>query len=227
MSDALEYSGHRQRVKKKFLHSNHEVFEDYELLELLLFNLLPRRDVKPLAKGLLKEFGSLKALINSDLLRLSQFPGTSTSMYIMFAVIREILRRNLMDDKIKKENVLSSWGALVDYLKMHMGDNQVEQFRVLFLNKKNILIADEVQSYGTVDQTAVYPREIIRRSLFHAAVAIILVHNHPSGNPEPSKADIEMTKTIVQACAPFEILVHDHVIIGNHKIFSFKSNMLL
>ena len=227
MSDALEYSGHRQRVKRKFLHCNHEVVEDYELLELLLFNLLPRRDVKPLAKGLLKEFGSLKALINSDLLRLTQFPGASTSMYIMFAVIREILRRNLMDDKIKKANVLSSWGALVDYLKMHMSNNQVEQFRVLFLNKKNILIADEVQSYGTVDQTAVYPREIIRRSLFHAAVAIILVHNHPSGNPEPSKADIEMTKTIVQACAPFEILVHDHVIIGNHKIFSFKSNMLL
>jgi DNA repair protein RadC len=226
-TEGKDYVGHRQRVKNKFLKSNPETLEDYELLEILLFSCIPRKDVKPIAKKLLKEFGGLAALINSDIYNLRQMPDTTNSMYISFAVIKELFRRMLINDEVKKENILSSWNALVDYLKAHMGNNSVEQFRVLFLNKKNILIADEVQSQGTIDQTAIYPREIIRRSLFHGAGAIILVHNHPSGNPNPSKADIELTKTMVQACAPFSITVHDHVIIGKNKIFSFKSNLLL
>jgi DNA repair protein RadC len=222
-----DFAGHRQRVKNKFLKSNPESLEDYELLEILLFSAAPRKDVKPIAKKLLQEFGNLKSIVNCDLYNLSQLPGTNTSMYISFAIIKEIFRRILISKDIKQENILSSWNAVVDYLKVHMGDNSTEQFRVLFLNKKNVLIVDEIQSYGTIDQTAIYPREIIRKSLFHGAGAIILVHNHPSGNPNPSKADIELTKVIVQACAPFNIVVHDHVIVGKNKIFSFKSNLLL
>jgi DNA repair protein RadC len=141
--------------------------------------------------------------------------------------MKEIFRRTLIAPVIRDENILSSWDSLVEYLKVHMGNNQIEQFRVLFLNKKNLLIADEIQTHGTIDQTAIYPREIIRKCLFHGASAIILVHNHPSGNPNPSKADIELTKVIANVCAPFNIAVHDHVIVGGNKIFSFKSNFLL
>ena len=219
--------GHRQRVKDKFLKSSAESLEDYELLEIVLFSSFPRRDVKPIAKKLLKEFGSLKAIINCDLYNFMQLEFVNKSMYISFAVIKEILRRVLMDNGQKQESILSSWHSLVDYLKIHIGNNHTEQFRVLFLNKKNILIADEVQTSGTIDQTAIYPREIIRRCLFHGAASLILVHNHPSGNPNPSRSDIELTKIIVQACEPFGISVHDHVVVAGNKIFSFKSNLLL
>jgi DNA repair protein RadC len=220
-------TGHRQRVKNKFLKSNPESLEDYELLEILLFGAIPRKDVKPIAKKLLHQFGNIKTVINSDLYSLTQLPEVSKSVYVNFATVKEIFRRILLGDEVKRENILSSWNALVDYLRIHIGNNLTEQFRVLFLNKKNILIADEVQSHGTIDQTAIYPREIIRKSLFHCAAAIILVHNHPSGNPNPSKSDIESTKAIVQACKPFDIAVHDHVIISKNQIFSFKANLLL
>ena len=139
-TDCKDYVGHRQRVKNKFLKSNPETLEDYELLEILLFSCIPRKDVKPIAKKLLKEFGGLVALINSDIYNLRQMPETTNSMYISFAVIKELFRRMLINDEVKKENILSSWNALVDYLKAHMGNNSVEQFRVLFLNKKNFLI---------------------------------------------------------------------------------------
>lgn len=222
-----EYCGHRQRVKNKFLKSNPEIFEDYELLEIMLFSCVPRKDVKPIAKKLLQEFGNLKAIINCDIYKFSQISGTTESMYVIFSVIKEIYRRILLHKDLKQENILCSWDSLVDYLKAHIGNNQIEQFRVLFLNKKNILIADEIQTTGTIDQTAIYPREIIRKCLFHGAGAIILVHNHPSGNPNPSKADIELTKLISKACEPFNISLHDHIIVGGNKIFSFKSNFLL
>lgn len=223
---SVDHLGHRQRVKERFIKSNPEIFGDYELIELLLFSAIPRRDVKPLAKKLLKEFGSLRALVHCDIYKLLQIPGTNKNVYITFALIKEISRRLLLVDELK-ENVLSSWDSVIDYLKAHMGNNMTEQFRVLFLNKKNILIADEVQSSGTIDQTAIYPREIIRKGLFYGAGAIILVHNHPSGNPKPSKADIELTNIIVKACKPFDITVHDHIIIAKNKTFSFKSNLLL
>jgi DNA repair protein RadC len=221
------YFGHRQRVKNKFLKSNPETLEDYELLEILLFGAVPRKDVKPIAKKLLQEFGDLKALINCDIYSLLQVADTNQSMYIIFAAIKELYRRVILHNNLKEKNILNSWNALVDYLKMHMGNNTTEQFRVLFLNKKNILIADEIQSNGTIDQAAIYPREIIRKCLFYGAGAVILVHNHPSGNPNPSQADIALTKTIVQACEPLDIRVHDHLIIAQNRIFSFKSNLLL
>jgi DNA repair protein RadC len=225
--DESDYKGHRQRVKNRFLKSNAENLEDYELLEILLFSSFPRKDVKPLAKKLLQEFGSLKGIINCDLYNFMQLDFANNSIYVNFAVIKEILRRMLLDKGEKQKSVLSSWNALVDYLKIHIGNNHTEQFRVLFLNKKNILIADELQTNGTIDKTAIYPREIIRRCLFHGAASIILVHNHPSGNPNPSKSDIDLTKMIVQACEPFDISVHDHVVVASNKIFSFKSNLLL
>jgi len=224
---SIDHVGHRQRVKNKFLKSDPENYEDYELLELLLFHVVPRRDVKPLAKKLLRSFGSIKALIACDVCNLLEVEGANTNMYVIFALIKELSRRMIIDKEVKKENILGAWSAVVDYLKSHMGNNSIEQFRILFLNKKNALIADEVQTLGTIDQTAIYPREVIRKSLFYGAGALILVHNHPSGNPKPSKADIELTKVIVKACAPFDISVHDHVIIGGNKIFSFKSNLLL
>jgi DNA repair protein RadC len=227
MNDTNPYFGHRQRVKNKFLKSNPENLEDYELLEILLFSALPRKDVKPIAKKLLQEFTSLKALLNCDIYTFLQVDGVNQSMYIIFAAIKELQRRVMIDNNLKDISILNSWNALLDYLKMHMGGNTTEQFRTLFLNKKNILIADEVQSNGTIDQTAIYPREIIRKCLFYGAAAVILVHNHPSGNPAPSQADILLTKKIVQACEPLDIKVHDHLIIGRNKIFSFKSNLLL
>jgi DNA repair protein RadC len=227
MKNANPHFGHRQRVKSRFLKSNPENLQDYELLEILLFYALPRRDVKPIAKKLLQEFTNLKALINCDIYTLLQIDGANQNMYIIFAAIKELQRRVMLNCNLKNNNVLSSWNALLDYLKVHMGSNTTEQFRTLFLNKKNILIADEVQSNGTIDQTAIYPREIIRKCLFYGAAAIILVHNHPSGNPQPSQADILLTKKISQACEPLDIKVHDHLIIGQNKIFSFKSNLFL
>ena len=220
------FLGHRQRLKEKFLSSNHKEFADYELLELVLFNSIPRKDVKPLAKKLLQEFGNIRSVIGASEEKLIALEGITKSTCINFAVMNEILNRSLQS-QIMKKNILSSWAALMDYLRISMGDSKTEQFRTLFLNKKNILIADELETTGTVDQTPVYTREIVKRALFHEASAIILVHNHPSGDPTPSKADIVLTNQIVEACKTFNIMVHDHIIITNDDFYSFKSNLLI
>lgn len=220
------YIGHRKRVKERFVTSGAANFSDYELLEIMLFSAIPRKDVKPLAKKLLENFKTITDLINIDRERLLSISGTNENLYINFAIIRELINR-VLKQKIINKNIIASWGSLIDYLKVNMGNMRLEQFRVLFLNKKNILIADEVLSQGTIDQAAVYPREIIKRTLFNEASSIILVHNHPSGSAEPSKADIDMTNIIVDMCKTINIVVHDHVIISNNKYFSFKSNMLL
>ena len=220
------FLGHRQRLKEKFLSSNHKEFADYELLELVLFNSIPRKDVKPLAKKLLQEFGNIRSVIGASEEKLIALEGITNSTCINFAVMNEILNRSLQS-QIMKKNILSSWAALMDYLRISMGDSKTEQFRTLFLNKKNILIADELETTGTVDQTPVYTREIVKRALFHEASAIILVHNHPSGDPTPSKADIVLTNQIVEACKTFNIMVHDHIIITNDDFYSFKSNLLI
>jgi DNA repair protein RadC len=220
------YIGHRQRLRERFLNSSFENFAEYELLELLLFFAIPRRDVKPLAKKLLEKFGNLANLINADKERLLSIDGTNDGVCISFFVVRELINR-ILKQKVVHQNIISSWSALLDYLKSTMGGLKLEQFRALFLNKKNILITDEIMTVGTIDQATVYPREIIKRALFHEASAIILVHNHPSGNSKPSKADIELTNKIAEACSAVSIIVHDHVIISNNDYFSFKSNMLL
>jgi DNA repair protein RadC len=219
------YVGHRLRLKQKLLRTT-EGLADYELLEVLLFSAIPRKDVKPLAKHLLEHFGNLSNLINADKEKLLLVEGMNENICCSLYLIRELIKR-ILKHKIVKQNVISSWDSLLDYLKSSMTSLKIEQFRILFLNKKNVLIAEEIISIGTIDQAPVYPREIVKRALFHEAGAIILVHNHPSGSPKPSKADIELTSKIIATCNSVNINVHDHVIIAGNDYYSFKSNMLL
>lgn len=227
-SNSPYYLGHRARIKDKFFNSSSSSkdFTDYELLELLLFFAIPRKDVKPLAKELLKIFKNFDQLLLLDREKFLSIKGTNRNAYILLKSIREIIDHCLYT-KIEKQNIISSWSALLEYLQFNMGSLKIEEFRLLFLNKKNILIADEVMATGTIDQTAVYPREVVKRCLFYEAGAIILVHNHPTGNSKPSNADIELTSHIVQACKTINVSVHDHVIIGHNSYYSFKANMLL
>jgi len=220
------YVGHRKRLKEKFLKADPAAFNDYELLELLLFQSTPRKDVKPLAKQMLQEFGDFNQLINAERKKILAIDEATESSFLQIRIIKELINR-VFQDRIRNTNIISSWSALLEYLKFNMGCLKLEQFRVLFLNKKNMLLADEVIATGTIDQTPVYPREIVKKSLFHEAGAIILVHNHPSGNSKPSNADIDLTAQIVNACNTINVSVHDHVIIGNGEYYSFKSNMLL
>jgi DNA repair protein RadC len=225
-SNEPHYVGHRKRLKEKFLSNDAKSLQDYEILELLLFQAIPRRDVKPLAKKLINQFGNITQLIAADKEKILAIPGTNENVFLNLQIIRELIGRVLADQVIKK-HVISSWAALLDYLKFKMSNLKLEQFRVLFLNKKNMLIADEVMATGTIDQTPVYPREIVKKALYHEAGAIILVHNHPSGNAKPSNSDIDLTTQIVNACNTISVTVHDHVIIGNNEYYSFKSNLLL
>lgn len=218
--------GHRQRLKEKFLNNDPANFADYELLELLLFQAMPRKDVKPIAKEMLKIFGSFNRLINSEDSKFMEVGGATQSALLQIKIVKEIMNRIFLN-QIENTNIISSWSALLDYLKFNMGCLNIEQFRVLFLNKKNRLIADEIMATGTIDQTPVYPREIVKKSILHNAGAIILVHNHPSGDNSPSNADINLTTQIVNACNTVNVSVHDHIIIGGNEYYSFKSNMLL
>jgi DNA repair protein RadC len=224
--DQPHYVGHRKRLKDKFLKNGGINFSDYEILELLLFQAIPRKDVKPLAKELLHNFGNLNSLIHASKDKILATNGANDSIFLNLQIIKELLSRVLKEHIIDK-NIISSWSALIDYLKFNMSNLKLEQFRVLFLNKKNMLIADEIMATGTIDQTPVYPREIIKKALFHEAGAVILVHNHPSGSAKPSNADIDLTARIAEACKTINVTMHDHVIIGNGEYYSFKSNMLL
>ena len=218
--------GHRKRLKSKFLKTNPTGFSDYELLELVLFQSVPRRDVKPLAKSLLSAFGGFNRLVHSEKEKILAVDGATESIYLQLRIINEMLNR-VLAERIENKNVISSWSALLEYLKFNMNCLKVEQFRVLFLNKKNVLIADEIMTTGTIDQAPVYPREVVKKALFYEASALILVHNHPSGNPKPSSSDIDLTSQIIGACKTINVIVHDHVIIGGNDYYSFKSNMLL
>lgn len=225
-SVAPHYVGHRQRQKDKFLKNTPASFSDYELLELLLFFSVPRKDVKPVAKEMLAIYGSLSNLLNSTEEGILQVKGTNRNIFLSLQIVRELINR-VLSAQVMQQHVISSWSALLEYLTFNMASLKLEQFRVLFLNKKNALVADEVMAMGTVDQTPIYPREIIKRALFHEASAIILVHNHPSGNTKPSNADIELTKQIANSCKAVNVVVHDHIIIGAGGYYSFKSNLLL
>ena len=226
LEEKPHHVGHRQRLKSKFLQTSPSGFSDYELLELALFQAIPRRDVKPLAKKLISSFSNFNQLINADKEKIMAVSGSTESVYLQLRIVREMLNR-IFTERVYNKNVISSWSPLLEYLKYNMGCLKLEQFRVLFLNKKNVLIADEVMATGTIDQTPVYPREIVKKSLFHEAGALILVHNHPSGNSKPSNADIDLTTQIINACKTVNVTVHDHVIIGGNEYYSFKSNMLI
>ncbi|HEY2008461.1 MAG TPA: DNA repair protein RadC [Rhizomicrobium sp.] len=218
--------GHRERLRARFLKGGADAMPDYELLELTLFAALPRRDTKPLAKALLARFGSFAEVIAAPRARLMEVKGVGESVANHFKIVEAAAQR-LAKTRVIGRPALSSWSALLDYCTAAMARCESEEFRILFLDRKNVLIADEVQNRGTVDHTPVYPREIVKRALELSASAIILVHNHPSGDPTPSKADIMMTREIVTAAKALGLAVHDHLVIGRGGHASFKSLGLL
>jgi len=213
--------GHRERLRAKFRRSGAEALAEYELLELVLFRSIPRRDTKPLAKRLIALFGSFSEVLNASPARLRETSGIGEATITDFQVVKAASHM-IVSSKIRKRPLLSSWSAVLDYCKAVMAYEEREQFRVLFQDKKNKLICDEVQHTGTVDHTPVYPREVVKRALELSATAIILVHNHPSGDPTPSNADIEMTRKVDEVSASLGITVHDHIIIGRDGHTSLK-----
>lgn len=221
------HAGHRDRLRDRFIAGGSAALPDYELLELLLFMAIPRRDTKPLAKQLLKEFdGSFAELIAAPPERLRQIGGVSENTITALKVVAAAAQR-LAQARVMGRSAISSWDALLDYCSARMARNPIEEFRVLFLDRKNILIADEAQARGTVDHAPVYPREVVKRALELGASALILVHNHPSGDPTPSRSDIAMTREIAAAARALHIEVHDHLVIGRGNHASFKALGLL
>lgn len=220
-------AGHRQRVRDRFLKVGGDALEDYELLELALQLVIPRRDTKGIAKALLREFGSFSGVFNASAVRLEQIEGLGATSVAHLKVIQAVAARFGKDRIDTEQPILSSWTALIDYCHSQMAFQAIEQFRILFLDKKNRLIADEVQQTGTVDHTPVYPREVIKRALELSSTAIILVHNHPSGDPSPSAADIRMTKDIAEIAQPLGIVLHDHLIIGKSGHVSLRGLKLI
>lgn len=224
--DKPHYTGHRARLRERFLNAGPDALQDYELLELLLFMAIPRRDVKPLAKSMLAKFGSLPALMAATATELSTIEGISENTAIAIKTVTALGARAMKQDLMRRP-LLNSWARLMDYCHATMAHEKKEHFRILFLNKKNELIADEIQGSGTVDHTPAYPREIMKRALELGATAMILMHNHPSGDPKPSQADIDMTHAIIRAGLPFNITIHDHVIIARGGQTSFRNEGLI
>jgi DNA repair protein RadC len=220
------YHGHRDRLRERFASGGAEALADYELLELLLFRCIPRADTKPIAKALLARFGSLAEVLGAPAHLLREVDGVGPSVALDLKLVASAARR-MTHGEIKGRQILSSWNQVITYCRAAMAFETREQFRILFLDKKNALIADEVQQTGTVDHTPVYPREVVRRALELSATAVVLVHNHPSGDPTPSRADIEMTKTIIETAKPLGISVHDHIIIGKSGHASMKGLQLV
>jgi DNA repair protein RadC len=219
------YYGHRERLRERFREAGAGARSDYELLEAL-FRALPRRDLKPLAKTLIATFGSFAEVISAPEARLARIkrlgPASITELKLVHAAASRLIR-----GEVKKRPILSSWSAVLDYCRSAQAIEDREQFRVLFLDKRNQVIADEVQQTGTVDHTPVYPREVVKRALELSATAIILVHNHPSGDPTPSRADIQMTYQISAVANPLSISVHDRIIVGKEGHASLKSLKLI
>ncbi len=211
--DRTHYLGHRARLRARILESGAESLADHEVLEFLLFGAQPRRDTKPLAKALIRRFGSLAAVLAADSEALRGVDDMGDAKIAVLQVVREAAIRLARED-LRDRPLLASWDRLVDYCRMTLGHEAVEQFRVLFLDRKNRLIADERQQKGTVDHTPVYPREVVKRALELGASALILVHNHPSGDPTPSPADIDMTRAVAAAAEGLGIAVHDHLILA-------------
>jgi DNA repair protein RadC len=223
---APHYLGHRERLRARFREAGPEALADYELLELLLFRAIPQRDVKPLAKSLLASFGSFAEVISASPSRLAEVRGLGAAAITEIKIVQAAAQR-LLRGEIKQRTVLSSWSAVLDYCRSTMAFAEREQFRILFLDKRNQLIADEVQQEGTVDHTPVYPREVMKRALELSASAIILVHNHPSGDPTPSHADIQMTQAIVDVAKPLGVAVHDHIVVSKRGHVSSKGLQLI
>lgn len=217
---------HRRRLRERFMRGGAEAMPDYELLELVLFRAIPRQDVKPLARRLLDRFGDFNRVLSASPARLREVKGVGESVVQELKIVEAAAHR-LARARVIHRPVLSSWDALLDYCRTSMAHREIEQFRVLYLDRKNVLIADEEQARGTVDHVPVYPREVVKRALELNASALILVHNHPSGDPTPSDADIAVTAQIRQAAAIMGIVLHDHLVIGKSREVSFRSEGLL
>ena len=225
-AETPHYHGHRSRLRERFNSAGPDALSDYELLEMVLFAAQPRRDMKPLAKSLLKRFGSFAEVIHAPENPLREVEGIGEASVNQLKLIAAAAAR-IAKGELRERRQLSSWQDVIDYCRTTMGFADKEQFRLLFLDKRNQLIADEVQQTGTVDHTPVYPREVIKRALELSACALILVHNHPSGDPSPSQADITMTKAIIDIARPLGIAVHDHIIVGKGKHASLKGMRLI
>ena len=213
---------HRKRLRSRFSEGGAAAMPDYELLELVLFRAIPRQDVKPLARRLLDAFGDLNRVITASPPRLMEIPGVGEAVVQDLKILEAVAQR-LARARVMHRPVLSSWNALLDYCHTAMAHRETEQFRVLFLDRKNVVIADEEQARGTVDHVPVYPREVVKRALELNASALILVHNHPSGDPTPSEADISMTQQVQEAAQILGITLHDHLIIGKARELSFRA----
>lgn len=230
LNSSESYLGHRKRLREKFIKAvelkSEETLQDYEILELLLFQSIPRGDVRPLAKTLVQKYGSLGAVLSADVSSLKAVKGVGEAVICAIKVANNCSVR-FIKEELKQKPIMASWKTLIDYCLVQMKHKTTEEFRIFFLNSKNMLIADELQGEGTVNHTPVYPREVVKRALEIGASSIILVHNHPSGDCTPSDSDIEMTQKILQATISVGIAVHDHIIIGGNNFFSFRNKGLM
>ena len=220
------HAGHRERLRSRFIKTGADSLQDYEMLEMLLFYAIPRRDVKVIAKEMLRSFGSVQRVMAADISDLIKIKGITENSAVLIKAVYSVSQL-MLKEEVQGRSIINSWDKLMDYCHVSMAYEKKEQFRVLYLNKKNELIADEVQQVGTVDHTPVYPREIVKGALDKGATAIILVHNHPSGDSMPSNSDIDMTRDIIKAASSMNIVVHDHIIISKGDATSFKALGLL
>ncbi len=218
--------GHRKRLRDKILASGANSLADYELLEAMLFAANPRQDVKPIAKALIKKFGSINKVVGADDSALKGIEGVGESVIATLRVLKTTCER-MVKDELKQKPVIDSWLALVDYCKLAMKDRKTEEFRVLYMNSRNMLIDDVVMQEGTVNHTHAYPREVVKKALDFGAASLILVHNHPSGEASPSKADIELTRQMQTAAEALSVKLQDHLIIGGNDHFSFRAHGLI
>jgi len=220
--DRPHYHGHRERLRQRFREAGGDALADYELLELILFQAIPRRDVKPIAKALIERFGGFAEAIAAPRETLARVGGLGESAIDALKAVQEAAVR-FTREQAQTRPVLSSGQKVLEYCRARLAFSEIEEFHLLFLDRKNGLIAAEKQQRGTVDHTPVYPREVVKRALELSATAVLLVHNHPSGDPTPSKADIDMTREIVRAASVLGIAVHDHIIVGRQGHTSLKS----
>ena len=226
MSDAPDNAGHRARLRRRLFEGGPDALLDHELIEYLLALAIPRRDTKPLAKALLHEFGGIGGVLAADAEAIARFPGMGeTSAAALKSAHAAALR--LLRAEVAERPVLANWQALLDYLRADMAHHAIERFRVLHLNSRNMLIRDELMSEGSIDEAAVYVREVIRRAIDLGSAALILVHNHPSGDPSPSRADIEITRNIAEAGKRLGVAVHDHIIVGTQGHASLRAQGLI
>lgn len=215
--------GHRGRVRERYMRSATRVFSDYEILEMVLFNSIPRADTKPLAKQLLSRFGSLLAVLNADAVELKSFSGVGEAIVFQFKLMKDLFSR--LHVPITTEfNVMNNWNAVINYCQLDLAYKKREYFKVLYLSHKGVLLGDEICNAGTIDRVAVYPREIAKKALEYAAAAIIIVHNHPGCDPNPSNEDIVLTNNIINILRPLDIVLFDHIVIAGHEYFSFKGS---